>query len=97
MMRKNITRTLTHAVVHAFTVKMQDKKPVIEELEPVHAWGTLTDKEAKKLVKDAHGIADATIGKIEYAQETYRISIDDFVKNAEMVDINEANEEEENE
>lgn len=97
MMRKNITRTLTRATVRAFTVKMVEGLPVVEALEPVSGWGNLTDKEAKKLVKDAHGIADATIGEIEYAQETYKIDIDKFVEHAEMVDISEAYDEDENE
>lgn len=94
MIRKHITRTLTRATIKAFTVKMADGLPVVEALEPVSAWGELTEKEAKKAVKDAHGIADATIGEIEYVKETYKIEIDKFVENAEMVDISEADEDE---
>ena len=95
MIRRHITRTLTRATITAFVVKMVDSLPVVEKLEPVNAWGELTEKEAKKAVKDAHGIADATIGNIEYVKETYKIAIDKFVENAEMVDISEADEDEE--
>lgn len=95
MMRKNITRTLTRATVKAFTVKMVDGLPVVESLEPVHGWGNLTEKEAQKLVKDAHGIGNATIGEITYAQESYRLSIDKFVEVAEMIDISEVENEDE--
>lgn len=97
MMRKNITRTLTRATVHAFNVKMENGLPVVHALDLVYGWGNLTDKEAKKLVKDQLGVEECVVGQIEYTQETYKIDIDKFVENAEMVDISEADEDEENE
>ncbi len=97
MIRKHITRTMTRATITAYTVKMVDNKPVVDQLEPVSVWGELTEKEAKKAVKEAHGVADATIGNIEYVKETYKITIDKFVENAEMVDISEADEDEDEE
>lgn len=86
MMRKHITRTLTRSTITAFAVKMVDGKPELETLEPVTVWGTPTDKEALKAVKEAHGdITGITVGNIQSTEETYRVTISDFVAIAERV------------
>lgn len=100
MMRKHITRTLTRSVVPAYTVKIVDGKPEIETLEPVTVWGVPTEKKALKAVKDAHGdINGIAVGEIQSTEETYRVTIDDFVTIAERVenqsDENETEEENE--
>lgn len=96
MMRKHITRTLTRSTVTAYAVKMIDGKPEVETLEPVTVWGTPTDKEALKAVKEAHGdISGITVGEIKSTEETYRVTISDFVAIAERVEAQ--SDEEENE
>lgn len=86
MMRKHITRTLTRTTVDAYTVKMVDGKPEVEALEPVTVWGVPTEKEALKAVKDAHGnINGIAVGEIKSTEETYRVTIDDFVAIAELM------------
>ena len=95
MMRKHITRTLTRSTVTAYAVKMIEGKPEVEALEPVTVWGTPTDKEALKAVKEAHGdMSGITVGDITSVEETYRVTISDFVAIAERV---EAQSDEENE
>ena len=86
MMRKHITRTLIRTTVTAYAVKMIDGKPEVETLEPVTVWGTPTDKEALKAVKEAHGnMTGITVGDINSVEQTYRVAIDDFVAIAEKV------------
>lgn len=86
MMRKNITRTLTRSTITVFAVKMVNGKPELEQLEPVTAWGNLTDKEALKVAKEQHGdIKGLTVGEIQSTEETYMIDIDTFVANAKLV------------
>lgn len=86
MMRKHITRTLTRTTVTAYAVKMVDGKPEVEALEPVTVWGVPTEKEAIKAVKDAHVDKNGvTVGDIKSSEETYRVTIDDFVTIAEKV------------
>ena len=87
MMRKTITRKLLRSTVNAFIVKKVDGVPVVENLEPVSAWGKLTDDEAKKLLAGIHG-KDATImiNTVDTVEETYQIEIDKFVENAVKVE-----------
>lgn len=90
MMRKHITRTLTRATITAYTVKMVDGVPTAEVLPTVVAWGNLTEDEAVKAVKAAHGKNIAiTIGEIATEDVTYKIDIDTFVANAEIVEKSE--------
>lgn len=86
MMRKHITRTLTRSTVECFAVKMVDGKPEVETLAPVTVWGVPSDKEALKAVKEAYPEAKGvTVGNVKSVDETYRVSIDDFVTIAELV------------
>lgn len=90
MMRKHITRTLTRATITAYTVKMVDGVPAAEALPTVTAWGNVTEDEAVKAVKAVHGKNIAvTIGAIQTEDVTYKIDIDTFVANAEIVEKSE--------
>jgi len=85
-MRKNITRTLTRANITVFGVKMVNGKPEVEQLDPVTAWGNLTDKEALKVAKEQYPeVKGVTVGEITSTEETYVIDIDTFVANAKLV------------
>lgn len=87
MIRKHITRTLTRSDITAYTVKMVDGTPTAEALPTVTAWGNLTEDEAIKAVKAAHGKNIAvTVGEIKTEDVIYKIDIDKFVANAEIVD-----------
>lgn len=87
MMRKHITRTLTRASITAYTVAMVDGKPEAQTLPVVEAWGNVSEKEAIKAVQDVYGKNMAiTIGGIVFEDVTYRIDIDKFVANAEIVE-----------
>lgn len=90
MMRKHITRTLTRATITAYTVVMMDGKPEAQMLPDVTAWGKMTEKEAIKAVQDKYGKTMAvTIGSIVFEDVTYKIDIDTFVANAEIVEKSE--------
>lgn len=86
MMRKTITRTLTRATVNGYTVKMEGNIPNVTPLDPVTAWGNLTDKEAEKVLVEKYGKEmKPIVGEITYADETYQIDIETFVANAKLV------------
>lgn len=92
MMRKTITRTLTRATVTGYTVEMTNGKPDVKPLDPVTAWGKLTDSEAEKVLLTAYGKdAKPIVGGVEYTDETYEISIDDFVSLATKIEKVEEN------
>ena len=96
MMRKNITRTLTKATIHAFKITVENGTPSVETLEPVVAWGRPSHKDAMKAVKAVYGEdATITIGEIELDNATYQISVEDFVANAHEVEPGTENDEEE--
>lgn len=84
MVAKKITRTLTRATIHGYVVKMVDGKPVPEELAPVEAWGTITEKEAVKILENVYGKeCRPIVGEVTYTDEEYTISVEAFVANAE--------------
>ena len=86
MMRKTITRTLTRATVNGYTVKMEGNLPNVTPLDPVTAWGNLTDKEAEKVLVEAYGKeVKPIVGEVVYNEETYQIDIATFVANAKLV------------
>lgn len=87
MMRKTITRTLTRATVNGYTVKMEGNLPVVTPLDPVTAWGNLTDKEAEKVLVEKYGKeVKPIVGEITYNEETYKIDIPTFVEFATLVE-----------
>lgn len=85
MMRKNITRTLTRSTVSAYRLTKVDGKPSIETLEPLEAWGKLTEKEAENLVCSVYG-KGCMVDGIAMQDETYCISVEKFVENAVKVE-----------
>lgn len=96
MMRKSITRSLIRSDIHAYSVEIVNDEPVVKPLPVVTVWGKITTAEANKAVREAHGkdIA-ATVAKIESVEETYKIDVETFVKNATKVEAEEADESEE--
>lgn len=85
MMRKNITRTLTRSTVSAYRLTKIDGKPTIETLEPIQAWGKLSEKEADSLVAATYG-KGCMVDSIVTQDETYCISVEKFVENAVKVE-----------
>lgn len=87
MMRKTITRTLTRATITGYTVDVVDGQPNITPLDPVTAWGKLTDAEAEKALIAAYGKeAKPIVARVEYVDETYEINIEDFIALANKVE-----------
>lgn len=85
MMRKTISRTLTRATISAYRLAKVDGVPIVETLEPITAWGNVTEKEAEKLVSQTYG-KGCMIDSIEHVNEMYVIDIDKFVENAVKVE-----------
>ena len=94
MMRKSITRTLVRSDIYAYCVKMVNNKPEVTELPVVTVWGKPSESEALKAVQSVHGKQlSVTIGNINQSVETYRISVDAFIENAEKIDADESEDE----
>ena len=85
--------------IHACMLTMENGEPKVEILEPVTVMGKATEKEGLKAIKDKFGKeCPATISKIEVEEDTYEISVEDFLKYAKKVEKKSSNElEEENE
>lgn len=89
MMRKTITRTMATSTIHGFSLTVENGQPKTECLDPVTVMGKANDKEALRALKDKYGKdATVTVAKIEVAEDTYEISVDDFMKHAKKVDKN---------
>ena len=87
MMRKTIVRTMSTSTINAFALSMVDGKPVVENLEPLTVMGRATEKDALKALKEKYGKnASITIGSIEVQEDTYEISVEDFLKHAHKVE-----------
>ena len=86
-MRKTIVRTMTTSTVNAFLTKVENGKPVIDELEPITVMGKCSEKEALKTLREKYGKTSAiTISEITLNEETYEISVADFIKYAKKVE-----------
>lgn len=86
MMRKTIVRTMATSTIHAFKLTVENGQPKIENLEPLVVMGKANEKEALKALKDKYGKnAPLTIANIHVQEDTYEISVDDFVKYAKKV------------
>lgn len=87
MMRKTIVRTMATSTINAFSLTMVDGQPKVENLEPITVMGKATEKEGLKALKEKYGKnCPITIGSIDVKEDTYEISVDDFIKYATKVD-----------
>lgn len=87
MMRKTIVRTMATSTIQAFKLTIENGQPKVENLEPLVVMGKATEKEALKALKEKYGKnAPVTIASIEVQEDTYEISVEDFVKHAKKVD-----------
>lgn len=86
MMRKTITRTMNTSTISACMLTVVDGNPTVETLEPITVMGKATEKDALKMLKEKYGKNNAiTVTGIEVSEETYEISVDDFVKYATKI------------
>lgn len=94
MIRKTITRTMATSTVNAFTLKVVEGKPVVENLDPVTVAGKLTEVSALKVMKEKHGKdTPVTIASIQVEESLYEITVEDFMKYAKKVEKDEAKKE----
>lgn len=94
MMRKTITRRLTETKIHAVEIVMNGDDVSTKALEPVVVYGNISDLEAKRELNRVHGNTKTIVlKKVESEEKNYQISVEDFVKNAKVVDKAEESEE----
>ena len=92
-MRKTIVRTMATSTIHAFGLTMEGNIPKVETLDPITVMGKANEKEALKAVKEKYGKDKSiTIGSIEVQEDTYEISVEDFVKHAKKIEKTEETE-----
>lgn len=87
-MRATITRKMIETKIHGYSIEIQEGgEPVLKKVEPVTTFGNVSEKEAKKLLSEAHPEANSvTVGKIESTEVHFEITVEDFVKNAKRVE-----------
>lgn len=84
------------STIKAFKLTLEEGQPKVETLEPITIMGKANQKDALKAVKEKYGKdASITVGEITVEENTYEISVDDFIKHAKKVKT-EATETEEN-
>lgn len=87
MMRNTITRTMATSEIKGFMMKVVEGKPTVVELPVLTVTGKATEKDAIKELKKVHGKdANVTVGTIECHEDTYEISVEDFMKYAKKVE-----------
>lgn len=87
MMRKTITRTMVTSTIVGCTIEMVDGKPRTEMLEPVTVMGKANEKDAMKALREKFGKdKPLAVCTIDVAEDTYEISVDDFIKHAKKVE-----------
>ena len=86
------------STIQAFKLTIENGQPKVENLESLVVMGKATEKEALKALKEKYGKnAPVTIASIEAQEDTYEISVEDFVKHAKKVDKKTVDQENENE
>ncbi|MBQ8168675.1 hypothetical protein IJZ97_04580 [bacterium] len=86
MMRSAITRTLAVSEITAHALTMKDGVPTVENLHIVNVPGKVSEKEAIKIIRNQYGKDfSVTIGNITTTEDTYEISVEDFMKYARKV------------
>ena len=88
MIRKSIVRTLASTTIHAVKVSMDGDNAVVEKLTPVVVLGKANEKEMQKALKEKYGkdMLGLTVSNVEYGEDTYKISVDDFIKYATKIE-----------
>lgn len=87
MMRNTIIRTMATSEIHAFRLVMVDGVPQVEELPVFTANGKLTHKDAERALRREYGkTAPITIKEVKVSENTYEISVEDFLKYAKKVE-----------
>ena len=85
-MRKTIKKEVTTTIIEVAEMKMQDGKPVAVELPKVTLLGNVSMEKAQKEIHKLHG-KQATVFASEVVTEVYEMSVEDFVKHADLVKL----------
>ena len=83
-MRKTMKREVTSTTVRIGKIMMVDGHPQVEQLPAEKVVGNVTLEKATKLMKKKHG-QGVTVFEVEAETETYQMSVEDFLKHAEIV------------
>lgn len=95
-MRKTIVRTLIRSTAPVYQTIIENEIPVTKELEPVSAWGKVTQNDLKRVAQNKYGKdGNYIIGNITMTEECYRIGIDEFVTAAVRIGSEDENQEDE--
>lgn len=87
MMRNTITRTMATSEIHACRLTMVDGKPEVETLPVLTISGKATAKDAEKELRKVYGkTAPVTVTDIKVSEDTYEISVEDFMKYAKKIE-----------
>lgn len=85
-MRATITRKLIVNTIQGYEVKITEEgKAEAVALAPITVYGNISRDQATKELAKVHG-KSATVGKIDTAEKVFEISVEDFIKNAKIVE-----------
>lgn len=84
---KNITRTITTKVITASAVSFVEGKPVIRDLKPLETMEEMTERKIILYFKEQCEKGETpAVNNIVSKEETYSISLEDFLKHAKKVE-----------
>lgn len=86
MMRNTITRTIETSRIYFMGVEVVDGKPTFKEYSPLEVNGHHTMETADKLLKKCYKGNKLIVTNIEYIEQLYEISVEDFIKYATPVE-----------
>lgn len=85
-MRKTIVRTFVISTINATLFDVVDGEPEAMQIEPMKVLGKITEAAALRKVRGHYGKdALVKINSITEQEETYEISVEDFIKYAVQV------------
>ena len=86
-MRTTITRKLIVNTIHGYTVNVDENGvATANAVDPITLYGNISRDQAQKELVKVSGKSNAVVGKVDTAEKVFEISVEDFVKNAKVVE-----------
>ena len=88
-MRKTIVRKIVQSTIKSIKIDLVDDKPITTYLPDEVVNGKISMEKAVKHLKKIHGKqSNIYIQSVTVDENTYEISVDDFIKNAKIIEKN---------
>lgn len=86
-MRKTIQKKVTFTNIQSARVKMEDGKPIADELPTEQVTGNIGEEKAQRIIKRMYG-TDATVYGLEKESVVYEMPVEEFMHHATIKEQN---------